>query len=140
MYCCENLRHLSIVPDDIAHHVGPVCLVNHQTVDPVVVGLVVLEPHAAMLVGVGVPGHIDPGPIDNVGLGFGAIIRPRGILSIHSAVIEEGNEVSVVINFISLQKYFGPERISETSLRRQKCDVSLLLDVVNVRGLGYDHS
>ena len=103
---------------------GPVSLVNHQAIDPVVVGLVVLEPHAAVLVGVGVPGHIDPGPVDDVGLGLGAVIWPRGILSIHSAVIEEGNEVSVVINFISLQKYFGPERISETSLRRQKCDVS----------------
>ena len=95
--------------DNVAHHVGSVSLVNHQAVDPVVVGLVVLEPHAAVLVSVGVPGHIDPGPIDDVGLGLGAVIWPRGILSIHSAVIEEGNEVSVVINFISLQKYFGPE-------------------------------
>ena len=89
---------------------GSVRLVDHQAVDPVVVGLVVLEPHAAVLVGVGVPGHIDPGPVDDVGLGLGSVIWPRGIL-IHSALIEERNEVSVVINLISLQKYFGPEWI-----------------------------
>ena len=107
----ETVIHLSIVPDDVAHHVGPVRLVDHQPVDPVVVGLVVLEPHAAVLIGVGVPRHVDPGPVDDVGLGLGPIIRPRVIIRVHAAFIEEGNKVSVVINFISLQKYFGPEEL-----------------------------
>ena len=104
----ETVIHLAIVPDDVTDHVGPVRLVDHQPVDAVVVGLIVLEPHAAVLVGVGVPRHVDSGPVDDVGLGLGPVIRPRGVL-VHAASIVERNKVSVVINFISLEEYFGPD-------------------------------
>ena len=78
--------------------------------DAIGAGLVILDHHPTVLVSVRVVHQQDPRPVDDVGLGLGSVIWPCGIL-IHSALIEERNEVSVVINLISLQKYFGPEWI-----------------------------
>ena len=92
----RGLGHLAIVPENVTNHLGsgerqlrespnplaflilasPVRLVDHQTVDAVVVSLVVVEPHPAVLVGVGVPGDVHPGPVYDVGLLLRPVVWP----------------------------------------------------------------
>ena len=55
-----RLGHLAVVPDDVANDLDPVSLVNHQTIDSIVVGLVMVQPHPPMGVCVMVSCHIDP--------------------------------------------------------------------------------
>ena len=55
-------RDLAVVPEHVAHDVRPVGLVDHETVDAVVVGAVVVEPHAAVQVRLLVPRHVHAGP------------------------------------------------------------------------------
>ena len=53
-----SLGNLPVVPEDVANDLSPVSLVHHQAVDPVIEGLVVVEPHPARVIFVLVSGDV----------------------------------------------------------------------------------
>ena len=46
-------------------------------------------------------------PVDDVGLFLGAVVRPPVIIALRPARVVEGDEVTVVVNCVSLQENLG---------------------------------